>query len=134
MNDEILCLKSADVGNPFKINPAPEDDTFATCVKKTAPDDLAAIETAARRKFPGMLEAEDAGRAEVEAIFASPALVAELRAILAPLLDEPMRPTGNINDDDECVFCQAVREIFSKTPTVHAPGCAVLRRDALLGR
>lgn len=55
------------------------------------------------------------------------AAVAELRAVLAPLLDEPWRTIANYGEPDErCVFCDETDP--------HAPDCPVLRRDALLGR
>ena len=80
----------------------------------------------------------------------------DLRAILAPLLDEPMRRVGESRPDYEdeterCVFCGARYDNawgeptnpdpayrFVSTPLVettpHAPTCPVLRKDALLGR
>lgn len=56
--------------------------------------------------------------------------IAELRAILAPLLAKPIHTTRL--DDERCLFCGSE----SDTPglIVHAPGCPVLRRDELLGR
>lgn len=56
--------------------------------------------------------------------------IAELQAILAPLLARPIRPGEPAGF--ACLFCG--------TPDTeehgerHATGCAVLRRDALLGR
>lgn len=47
-----------------------------------------------------------------------------LRAILAPLLDDPW----DTADDPHCVFC----DVPSVAP--HQPECPVNRRDALLGR
>jgi hypothetical protein len=66
--------------------------------------------------------------------------VDELRAILAPLLDEPLR---NLDPDaqlDICIFCLAARWVDPSGRAdvdgvfAHRPDCPVLRRDALLGR
>lgn len=48
----------------------------------------------------------------------------ELRAILAPLLDEPMRWMGSERDVC-CVFCDT---------SPHLDDCPVLAKDRLLGR
>jgi len=56
--------------------------------------------------------------------------VAELRAILAPLLWDPIRWEG-MPDANVCVFCGS--EAKYRKPE-HAPDCPVLRKDALLGR
>jgi hypothetical protein len=56
----------------------------------------------------------------------------ELRAILEPLLDEPIR-------DHDCLFCET-RDVARDNPWLpppgveHAPTCPVRRREALLGR
>lgn len=51
-----------------------------------------------------------------------------LRAILAPLLDEPFVPGPNGSDMGlDCLFCRV------DEPS-HEPNCPVLRRDELLGR
>ena len=59
--------------------------------------------------------------------------IAELRAVLAPLLDNPFRDLWTYSDPDEtCVFCEHVGLAFDRQS--HEPGCPVLRRDELLGR
>lgn len=55
------------------------------------------------------------------------AAVAELRAVLAPLLDDPHR-----NGSHFCVFCGAF--LMDGDSGEHESDCPVLRRDALLGR
>lgn len=60
------------------------------------------------------------------------AIIAELRAILAPLLENPWRDGGDIGDGDQatdCLFCGPQSRIGG----THAPDCPVLRKDALLG-
>jgi hypothetical protein len=58
-------------------------------------------------------------------------VIAEMRAVLAPLLDEPFyidpfhQPVRMV-----CVVCRTVQGHSVE----HAPDCPVLRRDALLGR
>jgi hypothetical protein len=64
-------------------------------------------------------------------IMAALTMIAELRTVAAPLLDEPFyidpfhRPARMI-----CVFCRTVQG----HSVVHAPDCPVLHRDELLGR
>lgn len=53
--------------------------------------------------------------------------VAELRAVLRPLLDDPTRQDKE--GTDYCLFCDRPWPL----PGEHAPDCPVLRRDALLG-
>lgn len=48
--------------------------------------------------------------------------IAALRAVLAPLLDDPRAEEGR------CIFCDDLLD------NRHAPDCPVLRRDELLGR
>lgn len=62
-----------------------------------------------------------------------------LRAILAPLLDNPYRTIANYGDPyEECVFCECVPEShYPYGPNDrkdHEPDCPVLRKDELLGR
>lgn len=77
-------------------------------------------------------------------------VVGELRAILAPLLDDPYDDEGGFISDRRCRFCWAtstwkkrptgrrdargrnVREWADATP--HKADCPVLRKDTLLGR
>ena len=56
--------------------------------------------------------------------------LADVRAVLAPLLDQPyfVRRTVDGHERNECGFCaQALGD-------EHADGCPVLRKDDLLGR
>ncbi|HYF46343.1 MAG TPA: hypothetical protein VD926_09050, partial [Acidimicrobiales bacterium] len=59
----------------------------------------------------------------------------ELRAILTPLLDKPLRyptihETIEVSDEmGECLFCGQ-----DNWTNPHTPGCPVLNRDRLLGR
>jgi hypothetical protein len=61
------------------------------------------------------------------ALDARDAVIAELRRVLEPLLDDPWRLA--IDRDDglpmDCLFC---------LEPAHAPDCPVPRRDELLGR
>jgi hypothetical protein len=54
----------------------------------------------------------------------------ELRAILAPLLDDPLRHVDGVGW--ACRFCGEATA--SDRDLVHGPDCPVPRRDALLGR
>jgi len=58
----------------------------------------------------------------------------ELRAVLAPLLDDPNAPRSGDGEYDFgcCVFCHC--EVPGTVPGEHAPDCPVLRKDELLGR
>lgn len=77
------------------------------------------------------------------------ATIADLRAVLAPLLDDPIRHEWDTFDGvDVCLLCGADNTIMPKPgswretlrmpecsgPVQHAPDCPVLRRDELLGR
>jgi hypothetical protein len=63
----------------------------------------------------------------------------ELRAILAPLLDDPI-DANECHDESwyVCRFCGKEAEVVEVHPRVyacdHAPDCPVLRKDELLGR
>ena len=61
------------------------------------------------------------------------AQLAELRALLAPLLDEPIiqRPAGMGSFTEECRFCGIER---CNGDEEHAACCPVLDKDRLLGR
>ena len=54
----------------------------------------------------------------------------ELRAILQPLLDQPIRFVGE-PASNECIFCEADSAWHDPH---HRPSCPVLRRDQILGR
>ena len=58
----------------------------------------------------------------------------ELRAILAPLLDDPMKLDSCYDGDVSyaCVFCEA--SDFYGISQNHDADCPVLRKDTLLGR
>lgn len=114
------------------------------------------LREAMRRKFPGMIEAEEAAIAAVSPVVLS-AQRDELRAILAPLLDEPY---DDYDAECWCRFCGEAhtperlrQEYVRKTEgvpvgethydivktvvpavCVHKSDCPVLDRGRLLGR
>lgn len=59
------------------------------------------------------------------------ATIDELRAVLAPLLDQPWAYGPQGGDAGQCcAWCLR----FADEEGPHAPNCPVLRKDALLGR
>jgi hypothetical protein len=58
----------------------------------------------------------------------------ELRAVLAPLLDDPWRGVDWIPVDDRGAVDPMRACVFCGDGIAHLPDCPVLRRDALLGR
>lgn len=96
--------------------------------------DLRAMATAMVIDLPGAddLPSIQALTPEERALARAHATIASLRAVLAPLLDEPLI-------ENRCRCCKRtvaawtrVGQEFIDLP--HAPDCAVLRRDELLGR
>lgn len=55
-----------------------------------------------------------------------------LRAVLAPLLDEPAERWNDEHKAMECLFCHGTN--VGEPEDYHKPNCPVLRRDELLGR
>jgi hypothetical protein len=88
----------------------------------------------------------------VAEIMAALTMIADLRAVAAPLLDEPYTYGGcdDCGSETRCLFCRVEMTIGRRwtgrldtrgrrineddDTTVHAPDCPVLRRDELLGR
>ena len=73
------------------------------------------------------------------------ALIDELRAVLAPLLDEPWYYDCDLDADPDtmvyvCKLCDATAHLppgygsIGEIDPPHLSSCPVLRRDALLGR
>jgi hypothetical protein len=85
---------------------------------------------AQRDAFPGV---------RIASVLEAATTIAELRAVLAPLLDDEgwafhhSAPAGAYGIA-ECVFCGAACGDYGQPPLTHAPDCPVLRKDALLGR
>lgn len=61
------------------------------------------------------------------------ATIADLRAVLAPLLEQPYVDWSEGEYGRTCRFCLS-GEPYRGDPPVHTPDCPVLRDDELLGR
>lgn len=103
-------------------------------------DELVAVrvETAAYDAADQALAQWDREQAQ-DAMKRMDAHIGELRAVLAPLLDNPLLEDANAPGAVTCVVCRRYTNYYAEgdwrpRAPLHEDGCPVLRRDELLGR